>query len=96
MSRVDFSGPDPSLCSMSVSLGVCDRGITYGALDGGAPMSRMSIIRNGNVALSNLRKPYVARSILRKCYVALSLRPKKGHVAVSILGVKGPTYGYDR
>ena len=67
---------------------------------GGVPMS---IIRNGNVALSNLRKPL---SILRKCHVALSikivpcrpvdfkkvprsmlLRPKKGCVAMLILGV---------
>ena len=64
----------------------------------------MSIIRNGNVALSNLRKLHVTLSILRKLHVDfkktscrhvdftkvpchMSLRPKKGSVAVSILGV---------
>ena len=39
-----------------------------GALDGGSPC-RMSIIRNGYVALSNLRKHHVTMSILRKCHV---------------------------
>ena len=39
--------------------------------DGGSPC-RMSIIRNGNVALSNLRKAPVTLSILRKAPVALS------------------------
>ena len=50
----------------------------------------MSIIRNGNVALSNLRKAPVALSNLRNIPVVLSnLRdpPKKGRVALSILGV---------
>ena len=49
-------------------------------MDGGSPY-HMSIIRNGNVALS----------ILRKCHVACSLiKPKKGRVAVSILVVHTP------
>ena len=55
-----------------------------------------------NVALLNLRKAPVTLSILRKAPVALSnlrkapvacqlsLRPKKGHVALSILGVHTP------
>ena len=57
----------------------------------------MSIIRNGNVALSNLRKLHVALSIFKKVscrpvdfkkvLCRMSLRPKKGRVAVSILGV---------
>ena len=38
----------------------------------------MSFMRNGNVALSNLRKPHVALSILRKSHVTLS---KKCYVA---------------
>ena len=46
----------------------------------GGPPCRMSIIRNGNVALSNLRKPHVALSILRKPPVALS-NLRKLHVA---------------
>ena len=60
----------------------------------------MSIIKNDNVALSNLRKTPVALSNLRKPPVALSnlrkpscrlsLRPKKGSVALSILGVHTP------
>ena len=41
----------------------------------------MSIIRKGNVALSNLRNTPVAH------HCRMSLGPKKGHVAVSILGV---------
>ena len=43
-----------------------------GGVDGGGGGSpcRMSLIRTGNVALSNLRKPHVAMSILRKCHVA--------------------------
>ena len=66
---------------------------------GGSPC-RMSIISNGNVAVSILRKAPVALSILRKAPVALSilrksscrlsLKPKKGRVAVSILGVYNP------
>ena len=43
---------------------------------GGSPC-RMSIIRNGNVALSNLRKPCVALSILGKCCVACRLSLKR-------------------
>ena len=84
---------------------------------GGGSRCRMSIIRNGNVALSNLRNIPVALSNLRNSPVALSnlrnspaalsnlrnspaalskfkklpcrmsLRPKKGLVALSILGV---------
>ena len=63
---------------------------------GGSPC-RMSIIRNGNVALSNVRKGCVNLSNFRKGHVALStfkkgpcrmaLKPKNGRVAVSILGV---------
>ena len=40
-----------------------------GGVDGGSPC-HMSIIRNGNVALSNLRKAPVTLSILRKAPVA--------------------------
>ena len=40
-------------------------------VDGGSPC-RMSIIRNGNVALSNLRNTPVAMSNLRNIPVALS------------------------
>ena len=40
----------------------------------------MSIIRNGNVALSNSRKPHVALSNLRKPNVAMSIL-RKCHVA---------------
>ena len=47
----------------------------------------MSIIRRGNVALSNLRKTHVALSNLKKKKCHMSLRPKKGSVAVLILGV---------
>ena len=52
---------------------------------GGSPC-RMSIIRNGHVALSNLRKPGVALSNLRKpvdfkkVLCRMLLRPKKGRV----------------
>ena len=42
----------------------------------GGSRCRMSIIRNGNVALSNLRTPPLSH-----------VRPKKGSVALSILGV---------
>ena len=74
---------------------------TQWGVDGGrGPPCRMSIIRNGNVTLSNLRKPRVTLLILRKHCVALAilkkvscqmlLRPKKGSVAVSILGVYTP------
>ena len=63
-------------------------------MGGGVPPCRMSIIKNGNVALSILRKRHVALSILRKLHVAMSilrsamsLRPKKGRVALLILGV---------
>ena len=54
-----------------------------GGVDGGSPC-RMSIIRNGNVALPNLRKPHVALSNLRKPHVALS-NLRKPHVALSNL-----------
>ena len=64
------------------------------SLKGGGSPCRMSIMRNGNVTLSNLRKPRVTLSIFEKCRVTLSkvpyrmsLRPKKGRVAMSILGV---------
>ena len=47
---------------------------TQGGVDGGRGFPwRMSIIRNGHVALSNLRKPCVALSILRKPCVALAI-----------------------
>ena len=46
-------------------------------VDGEGSPCRMSIIRNSNVPLSNLRTPHVA----------MSIRPKKGRVAMSILGV---------
>ena len=52
-----------------------DPAFTAGPLMGGPPC-RMSIIRNGNVALSNLRKPHVTLSILRKSHVALSILRK--------------------
>ena len=71
---------------------------------GGGSRFRMSIIRNGNVALSNLRKRHVAMSNLRTWHVpchylftpppppyCLSLSPKKDRVAVSILRVHTPT-----
>ena len=77
-----------SRCCLSVPL---SRGV-----DGGS-RCRMSIIRNGNVALSNLRNTPVALSNLKKhpCRPVefkkhpcrMSLRPKKGRVALSILGV---------
>ena len=54
-----------------------------GALDmggGGGGPCRMSIIRNSNVALSNLRYPPVALSILRKPPVALSNDTLMSHV----------------
>ena len=57
----------------------------------------MSNIRNGNVFLLNLRiplcapsnfkKPRVTMSILKKVRCRMLIWPKKGHVAVSILGV---------
>ena len=64
----------------------------------------MSIIRNGNVALSNSRKPHVVLFILpcrpfnfkklpcrpvdfKKVPCRMTLRPKKGCVAMLILGV---------
>ena len=66
----------------------------------GGPPCRMSIIRNGNVALSNSRKtlcrPVDFKKVscrpvdFKKVLCRMSLRPKKGRVAVSILGVKGP------
>ena len=40
---------------------------------GGESLRRMLIIRNGNVAMSNLRKPYVAMSNLRKPHVTMSI-----------------------
>ena len=54
-----------------------------GGVDGGSPC-RMSIIRNGNVALSNLRKAPVTLSILRKAPVALLIL-RKAPVALSNL-----------
>ena len=62
----------------------------------------MLIIRNSNVALSNLRKPHVALSNLRKPYVAMSILREyhvacceslQRAVAVSILGVYTPYIG---
>ena len=68
-------------------------------VDGGS-RCRMSIIRKGNVALSNLRNIPVALSKFKKqsCRPVefkkqpcrMSLRPKKGRVALSILGVHTP------
>ena len=64
---------------------------------GGSPC-RMSITRNSNVALLNLRKPHVTLSISRKLRVALSILRKpcvecrEGCVAMSILGVYTSTY----
>ena len=85
--------PDVAFCSVNV-LVVTNSGTLKG-VDGGGSPCHMWIIRNGNVALSNLTKPHVSLSNLRKDRVALlkkglcrmSLRTKKGHVAVSILGV---------
>ena len=70
---------------------------------GGGSRYRMSIIRKpkGNVALSNLRKPHVEfkKTLCRhfdfkKGPCRMSLMPKKGRVALSILGVC-PTTGTD-
>ena len=72
-----------------------------GPLTGGSRFP-MSILRKVNVALSNLRNAHVTLSILRNAHVPchfllkarrMSLSPKKAHVAVSILGVKGHTGG---
>ena len=70
---------------------------------GEVPVSHVDYIRNGNVALSDLRKPRVALlnlrkhrvalSNLRKCHAILSLRPKNGCFAVSISGVYTHTTG---
>ena len=66
----------------------------------GGPHVGMSIIRNGNVALLILRKRHDALSIVKQalcCHIDfkkipchMSLRPKKGHVALSMLGVFTP------
>ena len=54
-------------------------GLTVG-WGGGGPVDampcRMSIIRNGNIALSILRKCHVTLTILRKCHVAMSILRK--------------------
>ena len=50
----------------------------------GGFLCRISIIRNGNVALSILRKCHVTLSILSNFYDAMSLSPKNGRVALSI------------
>ena len=47
-----------------------------GGWAGGMVPCRMSILRNGNVALSNLRKPHVAMSNLRTPHVAMSILRK--------------------
>ena len=82
---------------------------SLGPLMGGPPC-RMSIIRSGNVALSNLRKtscrpvdfkkvscrPVDYKKVscrpvdFKKVLCRMSLRPRKGRVAVSILRVRGP------
>ena len=49
-------------------------------MGGGGSPCRMSIIRNGNVALSILRKCHVILSILRKHHVAMWIL-RKCHVA---------------
>ena len=53
----------------------------------------MSVVRKGNVALSNLRNSPVALSNLRNSPARMSLRPEKGRVALSILGVHTPFKG---
>ena len=55
---------------------------------GGGSRFLMSILRNGNVDLSNLRNAPVTLSILGNDYVPCHYL-LKAHVAVSILGVKG-------
>ena len=67
-----------------------------GALDGGVPISHVDL-KERQVALSNLKNDNVTLLILRNDHVVcqylfktrMSLSPKKAHVAVSILGVKG-------
>ena len=39
----------------------------------------MMMIRNGNVALSNLSNRYVAMSVLRRCHVHCHMRPPLGN-----------------
>ena len=48
-------------------------------MDWGSPC-RMSIIRNGIVALSNLRKPYVGLSNSRTPHVAMSILKERYHI----------------
>ena len=67
---------------------------------------RISIdIRNGSAVVSNSRYPHVALPILRKfhvpchyflthCRVSLYIRPRKGRVTASILGVITPNDVY--
>ena len=70
----------------------------------GGSRCRMSIIRKGNVALSNLKQPcrpvefkkQSCRPVrFKKQPCRMSLRPKKGRVAVSILGVHPPNCDID-
>ena len=72
-------------------MSIFDRSLQGGRIGGSLGLCRMSITRNGNVALLNLRKPDVALLNLRKPHVAMSmamsLGPKKGCVAMSILEV---------
>ena len=75
------------------------------ALDGGVSPCPMLILRKDNVTLSNLRNAPVTQSISRNNHVPcdsffpfffkvkfMSLKPRKVHVAMSSLGVKGHSY----
>ena len=61
-------------------------------MDGGQSPCRMSIIRNGNVALSIFKKASCRPVDFKKVPCRMSQRPKKGCVAVSILGVYTHTF----
>ena len=96
MNWVDLSH---TVCSSNIILYVCSIFVSIEALDRGGGWSRchVPILRNNNVALSNLRNDHVTLSILRQCHVPchyvlkklcrMSLSPKKVHVVVSNLGV---------
>ena len=67
---------------------------TVGAIDKGSDVS-CQILRNILAALSNFRKRFMTPcQIKKKCYVPghifsdhMSVRPKRPHVALSMLGV---------
>ena len=74
-------------------------------LDGGVSRCPMLILRKDNVTLSNLRNAPITQSISINNHVPcdssfllffllkfMSLKPRKAHVAMSSLGVKGHSY----